>query len=102
MPVTGAVIVSTPQNIALADTKGVGMFQLDTVEVPVRDYLIWLTLHQSFLKINLYLWERWCRNLADDLNLPLLAEIPLVKGIRESAIVLQLYYKKMVSLQSFY
>ena len=36
LPLTGAVIVSTPQNIALADAKkGVGMFQLDTIQVPV-------------------------------------------------------------------
>jgi len=89
VPVTGAVIVSTPQTIALADAKkGVGMFQLDTIQVPV----LGLVENMSYftpdeLPDNKYyiFGKDGTKNLADDLNLPLLAEIPLVQGIREAA-----------------
>tara|TARA_B100000780_G_C21090127_1_gene439317 strand:- start:13 stop:1143 length:1131 start_codon:yes stop_codon:yes gene_type:complete len=89
VPVTGAVIISTPQTIALADAKkGVGMFQLDTIKVPV----LGLIENMSYftpdeLPDNKYyiFGKDGTKNLADDLNLPLLAEIPLVQAIREAA-----------------
>jgi len=89
VPVTGAVIVSTPQTIALADAKkGVCMFQLDTIQVPV----LGLIENMSYftpdeLPNNKYyiFGKDGTKNLADDLNLPLLAEIPLVQGIREAS-----------------
>ena len=89
VPVTGAVIVSTPQNIALADAKkGVGMFQLDTIQVPVLgivENMAYFT-SEELPENKYYIFGKdGAKNLADDLNLPLLAEIPLVKGIRESA-----------------
>ena len=89
VPVTGAVIVSTPQNIALADAKkGVGMFQLDTIQVPVLgivENMAYFT-PEELPENKYYIFGKdGAKNLADDLNLPLLAEIPLVKGIRESA-----------------
>ena len=89
VPVTGAVIVSTPQNIALADAKkGVGMFQLDTIQVPVLgivENMAYFT-PEELPKNKYYIFGKdGAKNLADDLNLPLLAEIPLIKGIRESA-----------------
>lgn len=89
LPVTGAVIVSTPQNIALADAKkGVGMFQLDTIQVPVLgivENMAYFT-PEELPENKYYIFGKdGAKNLADDLNLPLLAEIPLVKGIRESA-----------------
>ena len=88
VPVTGAVIVSTPQNIALADAKkGVGMFQLDTIQVPVLgivENMAYFT-PEELPENKYYIFGKdGAKNLADDLNLPLLAEIPLVKGIRES------------------
>lgn len=89
VPVTGAVIVSTPQNIALADAKkGVGMFQLDTIQVPVLglvENMAYFTPDE--LPENKYyiFGKDGTKNLADDLNLPLLAEIPLVQSIREAA-----------------
>jgi ATP-binding protein involved in chromosome partitioning len=81
--------VSTPQTIAIADAKkGVGMFQLDTIQVPV----LGLVENMSYftpdeLPNNKYyiFGKDGTKNLADDLNLPLLAEIPLVQGIREAA-----------------
>ncbi|MEZ7838462.1 MAG: Mrp/NBP35 family ATP-binding protein [Flavobacteriales bacterium] len=89
VPVTGAVIVSTPQIIAIADAKkGVGMFQLDTIQVPV----LGLVENMSYftpdeLPDNKYyiFGKDGTKNLADDLNLPLLAEIPLVQAIREAS-----------------
>ena len=89
VPVTGAVIVSTPQNIALADAKkGVGMFQLDTIQVPVLgivENMAYFT-PEELPENKYYIFGKdGAKNLADDLNLPLLAEIPLVKGIRESS-----------------
>ena len=89
VPVTGAVIVSTPQNIALADAKkGVGMFQLDTIQVPVLgivENMAYFTPEELPEKKYYIFGKDGAKNLADDLNLPLLAEIPLIKGIRESA-----------------
>ena len=84
VPVTGAVIVSTPQNIALADAKkGVGMFQLDTIQVPVLgivENMAYFT-PEELPENKYYIFGKdGAKNLADDLNLPLLAEIPLVKG----------------------
>lgn len=89
VPVTGAVIVSTPQNIALADAKkGVGMFQLDTIQVPVLglvENMAYFT-PEELPENKYYIFGKdGTKNLADDLNLPLLAEIPLVQGIREAA-----------------
>ena len=89
VPVTGAVIVSTPQNIALADAKkGVGMFQLDTIQVPVLGIIENMAYFtpEELPENKYYIFGKdGAKNLADDLNLPLLGEIPLVKGIRESA-----------------
>lgn len=89
VPVTGAIIVSTPQNIALADAKkGVGMFQLDTIQVPVLgivENMAYFT-PEELPENKYYIFGKdGAKNLADDLNLPLLAEIPLIQGIRESA-----------------
>lgn len=89
VPVTGAVIVSTPQTIALADAKkGVGMFQLDTIQVPVLglvENMAYFT-PEELPENKYYIFGKdGTKNLADDLNLPLLAEIPLVQGVREAA-----------------
>jgi ATP-binding protein involved in chromosome partitioning len=89
VPVTGAVIVSTPQTIALADAKkGVGMFQMDTIQVPV----LGLVENMAYFSPDelpdhkYYIFGKdGTKNLAGDLNLPLLGEIPLVQIIREAA-----------------
>ncbi len=88
LPLTGAVIVSTPQNIALADArKGVNMFKLDTINVPVLgiiENMAWFTPEE--LPDNKYFifGKEGAKDLADRLQVPLLGQIPLVQSIRES------------------
>ena len=88
MPLTGAVVVSTPQNVALADAKkGVAMFQQESINVPVLgivENMAWFTPEE--LPDNKYyiFGKDGARNLAEDLGVPLLAQIPLVQSIREA------------------
>ena len=88
-PVTGAVVVSTPQQIALADArKGVAMFQQEAIQVPVLGILenmAYFTPEE--LPDNKYyiFGQHGARNLAEDMEIPFLGEIPLVQGIREAA-----------------
>ena len=88
MPVTGAVIVSTPQEVALADArKGVAMFQQEAINVPVLgivENMAYFTPEE--LPDNKYyiFGKSGARNLATDLNVPFLGEIPLVQSIREA------------------
>lgn len=88
LPLTGAVIVSTPQNIALADArKGVNMFKLDTINVPVLgiiENMAWFTPEE--LPDNKYFifGKEGAKDLAAQLEVPLLGQIPLVQSIRES------------------
>lgn len=88
LPLTGAVIVSTPQEVALADArKGVDMFQLDTIKVPVlgivenMSYFIPPDLPEKKYYI---FGQSGARALAEDMGLPFLGEIPLVQSIREA------------------
>lgn len=89
MPVTGAVVVSTPQQIALADArKGVAMFQQEAIQVPVLgvvENMAYFTPEE--LPDNRYylFGKHGARNLAEDLDIPFLGEIPLVQGIREAS-----------------
>ena len=89
VPVTGAVIVSTPQNIALADAKkGVGMFQLDTIQVPVLgiiENMAYFTPEE--LPENKYyiFGKKGAEFLAKDEEVPFLGALPLVQTIREAA-----------------
>jgi len=86
--VTGAVIVSTPQKVALIDArKAIGMFNLDQIKVPVLgmiENMAYFTPEE--LPDNKYyiFGESGLKNLANDSNLPLLGEIPLVQSIREA------------------
>ncbi|MDG1571778.1 Mrp/NBP35 family ATP-binding protein [Robiginitalea sp. M366] len=88
LPVTGAVVVSTPQPIALADArKGVAMFQQDAIQVPVLGVLenmAYFTPEE--LPDNKYyiFGKHGARDLAEDLGIPFLGEVPLVQGIREA------------------
>ncbi len=88
MPVTGAVVVSTPQKIALADArKGVAMFQQETINVPVLgivENMAYFTPDE--LPENKYyiFGKEGAKHLAEDLKVPFLGEIPLVQSIRES------------------
>lgn len=88
MPVTGAVVVSTPQKVALADArKGVAMFQQDAINVPVLglvENMAYFTPEE--LPNNRYyiFGKEGAKNLAEDLNVPFLGEIPLIQSIREA------------------
>ncbi len=89
LPLTGAVIVTTPQEIALADAKkGVAMFQLDSVKVPVLglvENMSWFT--PAELPDNKYFifGKDGGKGLAEQLDIRLLGQIPLVQSVRESA-----------------
>jgi len=88
LPITGAVVVSTPQAVALADAKkGVSMFLSDSIRVPV----IGIIENMAFftpeeLPNNKYyiFGAGGAKNLAEDLNVPFLGEVPLVQSIREA------------------
>jgi len=87
-PVTGAVIVTTPQNVALADAKkGIGMFLMSAISVP----LLGIVENMSYftpaeLPGNKYyiFGQGGGQKLANQLEVPFLGEIPLVKGISDS------------------
>jgi ATP-binding protein involved in chromosome partitioning len=88
VPVTGVVIVSTPQEVALADViKGINMFAGDKINVPVLgivENMSWFTPEE--LPGNRYyiFGKEGCKKLAEEMGIPLLGQIPIVQGIRES------------------
>ena len=88
MPITGAVIVSTPQNVALADAKkGVAMFQQEAINVPVLGIIENMAYFtpEELPENKYYIFGReGAKVLADDLQVPFLGEIPLVQSIREA------------------
>jgi len=88
MPITGAVVVSTPQNVALADAKkGVAMFQQDSINVPVLGIIENMAYFTpAELPENKYyiFGQEGAKNLAEDLEVPFLGEVPLVQSIREA------------------
>ena len=88
LPINGAVIVSTPQNIALADAKkGVAMFQQESIQVPVLgiiENMAYFTPEE--LPDNKYyiFGNDGAKHLAEDITTKFLGEIPLVQSIREA------------------
>lgn len=89
LPVTGAVIISTPQDVALADAiKGIAMFRSNKIDVPVLglvENMAWFT--PAELPGNKYyiFGKEGCRKLAEKMNIPLLGQIPLVQSICEGS-----------------
>jgi len=89
IPLTGAVVVSTPQHIALADAqKGVNMFRMDSIDVPVLgmvENMSYFTPEE--LPDNKYyiFGKEGAKGLAEKMDIDLLAEIPIVQSIREAA-----------------
>src|SRR5882762_1001158 len=87
-PVTGAVIVTTPQNVALADAKkGIGMFMMPAINVPILgvvENMAYFT--PAELPENKYyiFGQGGGKKLAAQLEVPFLGEIPLIKGISDS------------------
>lgn len=88
LPITGAVVVSTPQAVALADAKkGVSMFMQDNINVPVLgiiENMAYFTPEE--LPENKYyiFGQEGAKNLAEDLGVPFLGEVPIVQSIREA------------------
>ena len=88
LAITGAVIVSTPQQVALADArKGIDMYRNEKVNVPILglvENMAWFT--PAELPENKYyiFGEGGCKNLAAEMEVPLLAQIPIVQSICES------------------
>ncbi len=88
LAITGAVIVSTPQAVALADArKGIDMYRNDKVNVPILglvENMAWFT--PAELPENKYyiFGKEGCKRLAEEMGTPLLAQIPLVQSICES------------------
>jgi ATP-binding protein involved in chromosome partitioning len=89
VPVTGAIVVTTPQDVALADaTKGISMFRSDKINVPVLglvENMSWFT--PAELPNNKYyiFGKEGGRKLAEKMNVPLLGQIPLVQSICEGS-----------------
>jgi ATP-binding protein involved in chromosome partitioning len=88
LPITGAVVVSTPQNVALADAKkGVAMFQQENINVPVLGMIENMAYFtpQELPENKYYIFgKEGAKNLAEDLKVPFLGEIPLVQSVREA------------------
>ena len=88
LPITGAVVVSTPQAVALADAKkGVSMFLSEAINVPVLGIIENMAYFTpAELPENKYyiFGQHGAKNLAEDLNVPFLGEVPLVQSIREA------------------
>jgi ATP-binding protein involved in chromosome partitioning len=88
LPITGAIIVSTPQQVALADArKGIDMYRNEKVNVPILgliENMAWFT--PAELPENRYyiFGKEGCKKLAQEMNVPLLAQIPLVQSICDS------------------
>lgn len=87
LAITGAVVVSTPQQVALADArKGINMFTNDKVNVPILglvENMAWFT--PAELPENKYyiFGKDGCKNLAEEMDVPLLGQIPIVQSICE-------------------
>ena len=88
LPINGAVVVSTPQNIALADAKkGVAMFQQEAINVPVLGMIENMAYFTpAELPENKYyiFGQGGAKNLAATINTKFLGEIPIVQSIREA------------------
>ncbi len=88
VPLAGAVIVSTPQDVALADArKGVAMFQMPAINVPVLgiiENMAWFT-PEELPENKYYIFGKdGAKSLSEQLNIPLLGQIPLVQSVREA------------------
>jgi ATP-binding protein involved in chromosome partitioning len=88
VPLTGAVVVSTPQEVALADArKGVGMFRLDSIKVPVlgiiENMAYFVPPDMPDRRYDVF-GRDGAKRLAAALDTPFLGELPLIQSIREA------------------
>ena len=88
LPITGSIIVSTPQNVALADARrGIKMFQQESISVPILgliENMAYFSTEDSEEKHYIF-GEAGVKYLSEDLNINFLGEIPLYKDLRESS-----------------
>ena len=88
LPINGAIIVSTPQNVALADARrGIKMFQQDTISVPILgliENMAYFQAEESDEK-NYIFGEAGVKYLSKDLNIEFLGEVPIYKSLREAS-----------------
>jgi len=88
VPLDGAVIVSTPQTVALADArKGVAMFQLQAINVPIIgmvENMAWFTPEELPNNQYFIFGKDGAKHLAEELEIPFLGHLPLVQSIREA------------------
>ena len=88
LPITGSIIISTPQNVALADARrGIKMFQQDNISVPILglvENMAYFKAENSQEKHYIF-GEAGVRYLSKDLNINFLGEIPLFKSLREAS-----------------
>ena len=89
VPVTGAIIVSTPQEVALADAiKGISMFRSEKINVPVLglvENMSWFTPAELPGSKYYIFGKGGCIDLAEKTGVALLGQIPLVQSIREGS-----------------
>lgn len=88
LAITGAVIVSTPQAVALADArKGIDMYRNEKVNVPILglvENMAWFTPAELPQNRYFLFGREGVKRLAEEMQVPLLAQIPIVQGICES------------------
>tara|TARA_A100001037_G_scaffold24746_1_gene20249 strand:- start:22 stop:1119 length:1098 start_codon:yes stop_codon:yes gene_type:complete len=89
IPVTGAIVASTPQKIALADArKAISMFQMESIAVPILgiiENMSYFSTNENPDKKHYIFGKEGAKKLAKEMNIALLGEIPLVQSLRESA-----------------
>ena len=89
IPVTGAIVASTPQKIALADArKAISMFEMESISVPILgiiENMSYFSTNENPDKKHYIFGKEGAKKLAKEMNIALLGEIPLVQSLRESA-----------------
>ncbi len=87
MKLSGAIIVSTPQDVALADAiKGINMFRQDKINVPILgivENMAWFTPEELPQNKYYIFGKEGAKKLAEKMNIPLLGEVPIVQSVRE-------------------
>ena len=89
IPITGAVIVSTPQQVALADArKGIDMYRNEKIDVPILglvENMAWFSPAQHPDERYYLFGREGVKQLAEEMHVPLLAQIPIVQDICQSS-----------------
>ena len=88
LPISGSIVVSTPQNVALIDArKGVSMFKQENINVPVLgiiENMAYFSPSELPGKKYYLFGKEGAKNLSMDLGVPFLGEVPLVQSLREA------------------